>query len=396
MIWSLMKKEDAWCKYMGYFNPYIDPFTHHLSNKLPFFDMAAYKRYPNYQFVYDKLWVIKSQGLKGGKLEELKDENLAENISYPIFIKPRWGHLSAASKNCFKIKSAKHLKKYVHYPHMMWSEFVDAKECMTDFFVLNGAIVHQITYVYSDKQNGFTDDWKLVSPASVPPQKIIDWTEKHMRNFTGVVNVQYRSDKIIEVGLRLARGGAYVISTDNKALIDNINSLYLKNSWDTSLSNEMQFKPFYVYKCFTVLPIVYILPQKVMDWIISARCKRPFYEYYFEPAGESGMVFYQFMDDDFENGMKTKQFLENLFAIVQILVMIGLFLAVGSLIFTSGVFRYYFFLIIVLFWLTRFLNPFIANFNLYKAQRQSIFGAGPVQGPNDVKNKVDDQDDYRQ
>jgi hypothetical protein len=76
--------------------------------------------------------------------------------------------------------------------------------------------------------------------------------------------------------------------------------------------------------------------------------------------------------------------------------MIGLFLAVGSLIFTSGVFRYYFFLIIVLFWLTRFLNPFIANFNLYKAQRQSIFGAGPVQGPNDVKNKVDDQDDYRQ
>ena len=370
---------------MGYFNPYMDPFQHHLTNQMPFFDMPAYEKYPEYQYVYDKLWVMQSQRMQCGKLEDLLNETKAlKSINYPIFIKPRWGHLSASSKNCFKITSAKELQKYIHYPHMMWSEFVDAKEGMTDFFVLNGAIMHQITYVYSDKQNGFTDDWKLVSPKSQPPQKIINWTEHHMKNYTGVVNVQYRSDKIIEVGLRLARGGAYIVSTDNEALISNINNLYLHGTWNSSLmhggSGTMQFEPFYVYKCFTTVPVVYLLPQKIMDWFIRRRTQRPFYEYYFEPAGTSGLVFFQFMDDDFQRGMQTKHALETWFAIVQIVMILFIVLALYALI----VHRNALLVFLVLFlWLTRFLNPMLANLNVYKAQRQSLFGGGPVQGPTE-------------
>ena len=33
----------------------------------------------------------------------------------------------------------------------MWSEFIDAKEQMTDYFLINGQIVHQITYIYLDQ-----------------------------------------------------------------------------------------------------------------------------------------------------------------------------------------------------------------------------------------------------
>ena len=40
-----------------------------------------------------------------------------------------------------------------------------------------------------------------------------------MYDFSGICNVQYRGDKIIEVGLRLARGGAYIYSTQNYKLI---------------------------------------------------------------------------------------------------------------------------------------------------------------------------------
>ena len=68
---------------------------------MPIFDGKAYKRYPQHNFVYDKLWIAKSQGLKGGKLENLRGKE--KTMTYPIFIKPRWGHLSASSKNCFKI-----------------------------------------------------------------------------------------------------------------------------------------------------------------------------------------------------------------------------------------------------------------------------------------------------
>ena len=56
------------------------------------------------RIVYDKLWVAESQGKSCGKLDDLK--NNPEEISkltFPIFIKPRWGHKPASSKGCYKI-----------------------------------------------------------------------------------------------------------------------------------------------------------------------------------------------------------------------------------------------------------------------------------------------------
>ena len=67
----LMQYEKKWCSMMGYFNPYIDHFTLHLTDKMPFYDKVCYERYPRFKRVYDKLWIIKSQGLVGGRLEKL-------------------------------------------------------------------------------------------------------------------------------------------------------------------------------------------------------------------------------------------------------------------------------------------------------------------------------------
>ena len=372
----LLTYEESWCKLMSYFNPYIDPFKFHLTSNMPVFDGRAYERYPDYKYVYDKLWVVKSQGLLGGKLEDLKGRE--NKITYPIFIKPRWGHLSASSKNCFKIKSADELSKYMEYEDMMWSEFIDANEGMTDFILLNGRIVHQITYIYSEKQNGFTDDWKYISPKSKPPTNITEWINNHMKKFTGVVNVQYRDAKIIEVGLRLARGGAYLVSTENGDLIKNINNIFDKQFWDFSLQNKLDFKPFYVFKCFTTLPIIYIFPQHILDYLIRSHTSRPFYEYYFEPAGKDGMVFLQFMDDDFNRGMKTKEKIQTLFTFTQVIMYILLLTAFILLVpFFQLKWKNVLIILIVLILLTRYLNPIGANYNLYKAQKQFIFGGGP-------------------
>jgi hypothetical protein len=342
---------------------------------MPFFDNACYERYPRFKHVYDKLWIIKSQGLIGGRLEKLKGKEA--KVAYPIFIKPRWGHLSASSKNCFKVESAEELKKYVNYKNMMWSEFIDATELMTDYVMLKGKIVHQITYVYSEKQNGFSDVWKLVSPASKPPANITEWVNQHMTDFTGIVNVQSRDNKIIEVGLRLARGGAYLLSTENSALITNVNNIFIKKEWNFHLVEKMKFKPFYVYKCFTKIPIIFLFPQKIIDWFMEKRNARPFYEYYFEPVGTTGMVFFQFMDDDFEHGIQTKREIEKIFDIAQIvmyaLILLAIFL-VGS---TQWSYRFLFAFCVLFIFLLRIFNPIIANFKLYKGQKQSLFGGGP-------------------
>ena len=229
---DLINLDIEWCEYMNYFNPYIDPFNFHLSPVIPPFDKTAYLQYPRHNFVYDKLFIAQSQGLLCGKLESLLKKDNLKHINFPIFIKPRWGHKSASSKNCFKIKNIEQLKNYKDYKNMMWSEFIDAKEVMTDYVVLNGKIVHQITYVYSDKQNGYIDDWKVIDCKNKPPDHISEWVIKHMTNYTGICNVQYRGDKIIEVGLRCARGGAYINSIQNKYLTENINKVVETNNWN--------------------------------------------------------------------------------------------------------------------------------------------------------------------
>lgn len=366
---KLIPYEEVWCNTMGYFNPYIDGFSVHLTDSMPSYDKACYKRYPRYSFVYDKLWIIKSQGLQGGRLEKLFKKNI-KNIKYPIFIKPRWGHLSAGSKNCFKINSPDEIAKFIDYKNMIWSDFIDAKEGMTDYVLFNGNIVHQITYVYSEKQNGFSDDWKYISPESKPPYNITEWVTQHMKDFTGIVNVQYRDTIIIEVGLRLARGGAYILSTENAPLINNINSIFDNKTWNYNLSEDMKFKPFYVFKCFTEFPIVFLYPQKLIDWYIRKKTTYPFYEYYFEPVGSSGMVFFQFMDDDFNRGMQTKKNIENIFNKTQIIMFILFFIMLFLIIFTKWKYNYIIVISVLLIWLVRIFNPITTNYNCYKAQKQ--------------------------
>ena len=118
---------------------------------------------------------------------------------------------------------------------MMWSEFIPETEGMTDYFIHNGNIVHQITYIYSETQHGtIADDWKFISPKSKPPTVIDNWVKENMKGFSGACNVQYRGTKIIEVGLRLARGGAYIYSTNNQTLINSINDLVNHNRWNYS------------------------------------------------------------------------------------------------------------------------------------------------------------------
>ena len=82
-IFSFFLNNDVeWCEFMDYFNPYEDPFDHILSESIPIFDKMAFEKYPEHNFVYDKLFIAKSQGIMCGKLENIKTKNL----KFPIFI----------------------------------------------------------------------------------------------------------------------------------------------------------------------------------------------------------------------------------------------------------------------------------------------------------------------
>ena len=82
------------------------------------------------------------------------------------------------------------------------------------------------------------------------------------------------------------------------------------------------------------------------------------------------------MDDDFKRGMQTKEKIQSWFNIVQI---ISYLLLLVALVVPFFQFRWNYSLsaVIIILLSTRYLNPMLSNYNLYKAQRQSIFGGGP-------------------
>ena len=377
-VFSFFLNNDVeWCDFMGYFNPYEDPFKNILCDEIPIFDKMAFDKHTKHNFVYDKLFIAQSQGILSGKLENIKHKNL----EFPIFIKPRWGHKTSTSKNCIKLSNMDQLEKYKNYKNLMWSEFLDAEEGMTDFILANGNIVHQLTYKYSSKQMGFTDVWKYISSQTKPPLATIEWVKKHLNDYTGVVNVQYRGNTIIEVSLRFARGGAYVNSTENAYLIENINNLVKNNSWDYSLTEKMRFDPFYSFKCFTTIPIIYLFPQKMLNGIMKNFGVMPFYEYYFEPSGKDGMVFLQFLHRDFNRGIEIKNKMESLFNNLQLIFYFLFILSFVVFIVKKRV-GLIFITILLLLFITRYLNPMTTNNNLFKAQKQYFLNASSTEKLN--------------
>ena len=372
LISKILDYDDIWCNMLGIFNPYIDPFKTQFTSELPMYDIVAYRKYPIHNFVYDKLWIAKSQGLDCGELESL---SIDSKVKYPIFIKPRWGHKSASSKNCFKINSFDEATPYLTKEDMIWTEFIDAQETMTDYIMLDGVVMYQMTLIYSEKQNGFIDDYKYISEDNRPPHDIDEWVNKHMNGYSGICNVQYRGTKIIEVSLRLSRGGAYMKSTNNTHLIENINNVVEHGTWDYSYGKKMDYKPFYSFKCYTTSPILYLLPQYLLDSVMSIYKCKPFYEYFFEPSGKRGMVFFQFLHKDFNKGMKCKQFLEHLFSLIQYIFIILLMIVIVLLIIpTRSSFRNNVIIVFVVLYMTKVFNPLSAHYSLFKVQRQQWFG----------------------
>jgi hypothetical protein len=370
---KLLMHDDEWCDWMGFFNPYTDPFNKSFTRKLPMFDKRAYHANPKYNFVYDKLWVCQSQGIDSGRLETITPTS---NIQYPIFIKPRWGHKSASSKNCFKITSYDELKNYRHLDEMMWSTYIEGTENMTDYVLVNGHIVYQITYLYSDEQHGFIESYKLISPENQPPSHITDWVNTHLTGYTGVVNVQYRGEGIIEVGLRLARGGAYIQSTNNDHIIDLINEVYDTGTFTPRSPEMYHFTPFYSFKCFTRIPILYLFPQYIVDMVMYIFGSKPFYEYYFEPNGKDGCVFFQFLHEKKSIGQLCVLVWTLLFVIAQFAILgtfgyllYSFFQAKKKMRSTLKMWVY----IWIAVYLTQYLNPISVQFNLYKAKKQKTF-----------------------
>jgi len=366
----IMTNEDRWCKIMGYFNPYLDPFTHHLQGDVPVYDSACYERYPEHNYVYDKLWVAQSQELAGGTVVELIDSGDRDGARYPLFVKPRWGHKTSGSKHCRKVSSPQDLPSRAQAVNqeLIWSEYLPGREGMTDFVLVSGRVVYQMTHVYSTEQKGFADVWKHTSPDHTPPGQVQRWVEENLSGFTGIANVQYRDGVIIEVGLRPARTGAYFAATDNGPLLRSISRALSEGHWGFEDERLMRYTPFYSFKCHTQAPIVYTWPQHLLDLIMMGVTTRPFYEYYPEPTGREGMVFLQFMHDDLEEGKIACSYIEKLFTYTQWAIL-GMWIVVAIMLVLNVPGKRYIVGLAIAIYASQLLNPMSTHIRFHRARQ---------------------------
>jgi NhaP-type Na+/H+ and K+/H+ antiporter len=89
------------------------------------------------------------------------------------------------------------------------------------------------------------------------------------------------------------------------------------------------------------------------------------------------------MDDNFERGMETKKTIEKIFTGAQIVMYVLLLIMLYVLFNTTSGYKTAITVTILLLWLTRFLNPITANYNLYKGQKQLLFSDGPSKNTED-------------
>lgn len=366
----LLKYDEKYCEIMSFFNPYTDPFPIMFNKKIPMFDKQAFLNYPKYNFVYDKLWVCQSQKINCGTLDSI---NKNDEINYPIFIKPRWGHMTSSSKNCFKVTCYEKLKKYKKLKNMMWSEYIDGTEMMTDYVLVNGNIVYSITYYYSENQTGYIEKWKYISSDNKSLPTLSKWINKYLSGYSGIVNLQCRNDTIIEVSLRMARGGSYIQSTENENIIKLINNIYDNNNNNIVNNKLLDFKPYYAFKCYTSFPIMYIYPQYFIDFIMFLFGSKDFYEYYFEPNGNDGMVFFQFYHNDYKKGTMCSNIMVYLIILIQIILILILFIILYSFLIYNKI-NYLLITVFVVIFFTQYLNPISVHYNWYKLRKQKSLG----------------------
>lgn len=300
------RKAIAWCAMTGAKPTTLDDNETLWSAKSVLSDDKGFKSNPGHRKVYDKLWVATSQGLQGGACQP---GDPPAGLSYPVFVKPRWGHRSAQSRGCAKVSSASEWPTSVDEKNgpSIWTTYLDGEEGMSDLVLADGNIVYAQTYVYGYHESKNTDAWKYVSSETPLPGFCASWAMKHMKGYTGFLNLQYKGSSIFEVALRPARTGMYLRMTGSYPLVNSINHLVDTGEW---VPGDFSYAPFYVFKCICPYPIVALPPQHLLTSLDIPRGATKFCEYYFEDVGNEGTAFCQFVENDLSRGLHNRTALQ--------------------------------------------------------------------------------------
>jgi hypothetical protein len=163
-----------------------------LSDKIYPCDIDCYINIPEYNFVYNKLWLSQSQGMLCGPIGIYPSE-------YPIIFKPIV-NLYGLSRGFKKINNEKEYEKEKK-DGFFWQPFFGGKHIVCDM-VLDDTEIVFCSFLRS--YPGIKGSFKLHHTTEyVMPEKIKLWIKKYLKHYKGCLNMDIIDGNIIECHLRL-------------------------------------------------------------------------------------------------------------------------------------------------------------------------------------------------
>lgn len=203
-------------------------------------DIDAWEFYKDYNFLYNKMFICKSQELNFGPMG-VKPKN------YPIIFKPII-NLFGMSRS-FKI-----INNEIEYDNnikdgLFWMDYLIGEQHCIDFVIVNGDIKFY-SCLKSYKFTEGTFKYHESMPEYILPKNIELWIKNFLKNFTGCFNIEIINNIIIECHLRL--NGDYNLYNDRFTI--ELNNLYNNNIWDLNYSiKKIYIIPVFIEKNMNII-----------------------------------------------------------------------------------------------------------------------------------------------
>ena len=189
---------------------------------VPTEDGDAWRWYPRFRWVYNKLSVAESQGFECGP-------HGLEPPAYPVFSKPVF-NMRGMGIGSRVIRTTREYKANQRPGHI-WMPLLEGEHVSTDVAVVDGSARWWRHAYGAPLEGGMFDHWTVMAePRPAIESYCGEWLERNLAGYTGMVNFETIGSRIIEVHLRFADqwpdlygGDAWV-----KALI----RLYAEGVWE--------------------------------------------------------------------------------------------------------------------------------------------------------------------
>jgi len=200
-------------------------------------DCTAWVEYPEYNFIYNKLWLANSQDIPSGPMGVYP-------VNYPVIFKPII-NLFGMSRGFKIINNEKEYNENIK-DGFFWEEYLEGEHNCIDLIIQKGEVKFvSALESFSDGKGGFIYHTSL--PDFDLPEHLIFWLKLYFGDYTGCLNIETINGLIIEGHLRL-NGDFHLYNLD---FVKQLDLFYLNKEWNLNFEIKKTYLlPIFVEKDF--------------------------------------------------------------------------------------------------------------------------------------------------